>query len=667
MRGVAPRTELGRTRLYTRRERRRRLAAILLGLMGAVLAAWVAAAVVSWLSAGAVLWPSVHLRPVLTGDGNGGLLGLPHGEAPTNVPARRRPQIPITLTWPEPVGWTTVAAVPLWLGWLRLAVWPLLVGLRQPARQRGLASIRAIRAELGARRVRRRGRYTLPTTSRWIRLVLPMRAFGYRLGRPLRERRMWLWADWEQRIRIVARTGWGKTDRLLVPIIRALPGAALVASIEPGIFDKTVTARQFRRPALRWRWLTRLARPWLRLVEYPVAVVDFSAPQRRFAAGYPAVRWSPILGCADYAIAYRRALALVTGADRGTPQQSVGGGENSQFFRDSASEVLAAWLHAADLAALDIDDVLGWLRQPDDPAPTRILRDERRAEPSAAVNLGRHLDPAAARTTSGVLRYLTLALNSLATSEGRALCGRRRDTQFDMPAHVAAGGTVYLLADTSRIERTRPLLSLFAGELFMAAEAVALTSVRRRLPQPFIGVIDEVRYGIPVPNLPYVASAQRKYNIGYVYGVQTASQEDTVYGPDAAALRAAAGVSIIGGIDVDSARELSDRAGPTPVVTSTRGADVHNEYIQVQDTLTIADQQRLADGQAVVIARGLAPFLAWVPSYRDTRALARAIDRDADTVTQRVARAQRRAGAHQHNHTAAIDVGADIAAPGEPS
>jgi hypothetical protein len=664
---MAPRAELGRTRLYTRRERRRRLAAILLGLLGAVLAAWIAAGLVSGLSPGAVSWPSIHLRPILTGDGNGGLLGLPHVEAPTNVPSRRRPQIPVTLTWPTPVGWTAVAAVPLWLGWLRLVVWPVLAGLHQPARQRGLASLPAIRAELGARRARRRGRFTLPGTSRWTRLMSPTWAFGYHVGRPLHERRPRLWADWEQRIRIVARTGWGKTDRLLVPIIRALPGPALVASIEPGIFDKTVTARQFRRPALRWRWLTRLARRWLAVVEYPVAVVDFSAPQRRFAAGYPAVRWSPILGCADYAVAYRRALALVTGADRNAQQPSVGGGENSQFFRDSASEVLAAWLHAADLATLDIDDLLGWLRQPDDPTPTRILRDEARAEPSAAVNLGRHLDPAAARTTSGVLRYLTLALNSLATSEGRTLCGRRRDAQFDMPAHIAAGGTVYLLADTGRIERTRPLLSLFAGELFMAAEAVALGTRTRRLPQPFIGVIDEVRYGITIPNLPYVASAQRKYNIGYVYGVQTTSQEDTVYGPDAAALRAAAGVSIIGGIDVDSARELSDRAGPTPVVTPTRGADLHNEYIQIQDTLTIADQQRLADGQAVVIARGLAPFLAWVPSYRDTRSLARTIDREAHTVTQNVARAQRRDSAHQRNHTAATATGADFPPSGGDS
>ena len=52
-----------------------------------------------------------------------------------------------------------------------------------------------------------------------------------------------VWADWEQRTRIIARTGWGKGARLLIPIIRALPGPALVASTEPSIFTQTVLAR----------------------------------------------------------------------------------------------------------------------------------------------------------------------------------------------------------------------------------------------------------------------------------------------------------------------------------------------------------------------------------------------------------------------------------------
>ncbi|OLF07284.1 hypothetical protein BU204_35760 [Actinophytocola xanthii] len=115
-----------------------------------------------------------------------------------------------------------------------------------------------------------------------------------------------MWADWEQRIRVVARTGWGKTDRLLVPIIRTLPGPALIASIEPGIFERTVLARRYRRPTLLRPPLALLLRLLGRrepAVEHPVAIVDVSAPDRRYAAGYPQVQWSPIIDCRDYNIA----------------------------------------------------------------------------------------------------------------------------------------------------------------------------------------------------------------------------------------------------------------------------------------------------------------------------------------------------------------------------
>src|SRR5581483_8976410 len=108
---------------------------------------------------------------------------------------------------------------------------------------------------------------------------------------------------------------------------------------------------------------------------------------------------------------------------------------------------------------------------------------------------------------------------------------------------------------------------------------------------------------------------------------------------DAPALRSGA-LSIFGGIDIDSARELTERAGVTPVVTATRGPDMHTEHIQLQDTLTVGDQQQLADGEATIVARGLAPFLAWVPSIYDQRTVERRIRREADSVAKHVAGAR---------------------------
>jgi hypothetical protein len=201
-------------------------------------------------------------------------------------------------------------------------------------------------------------------------------------------------------------------------------------------------------------------------------------------------------------------------------------------------------------------------------------------------------------------------------------------------------------------------------EMFLAAENAALRTRHKRLPRPYIAVLDELRYGITVPNLPYVASTQRKFGIGYVYAVQSTTQEDAVYGNDAPALRSAAGISLYGGIDIDSAHELTQRAGVTPVVTATRGPDTHTEHIQLHDTLTIGDQQQLADGQATVVVRGLAPFLAWVPSLYEQRSLNRAIRQETDAVAQRLASAQHRDLATLRNHSAATAAGADFGQEG---
>jgi type IV secretory pathway TraG/TraD family ATPase VirD4 len=312
---------------------------------------------------------------------------------------------------------------------------------------------------------------------------------------------------------------------------------------------------------------------------------------------------------------------------------------------------------------------MAWLKDTRDPVPHRILADDHRSDPTAALNLTKHLDPAAQRTTSGVERYLTLSMNALGMQDARELIGRRYDAraghpveQFDMPGFIAAGGTLYVLADAQGIKRARPLLSMVANEMFLAAESAALTMTRRKqLPQPFIGVLDELRYGVTVSELPYVASTLRKYNIGFIYSVQSATQEDVVYGEDAQALRDAAGVTLVGGIDISTAKELTDRAGATPVVTATRGPGHNSEHIQLQDTLTVGDQQKLADGEATIITRGLPPFIAKVPSFRDSRITRRRIEREAAAVALSVSVARAAERTARRSQSNAAEVGADFA------
>lgn len=641
-------TELGRTRLDTTRQRARRIIAIGLGLVGGIIAAWFGAAIACWVTGHGWHYPHIHTRPLFT-QGTGGLLGL----SPTGEPTQPGlPQIPVTMTWPVPVWAALPAGVPLWILWLRATTWPVLRGLRLQIRHLGLASLSSIRRSLGARAARRSGKFTLPETPWWQRWLRDTTAFGYSIGTPLQPK-SWksLWVNWEQRVRIVARPGWGKTERLLIPIIRTLPGPAIVASTEPAIFERTVTARRYRRLRLRWRWLDWLLRRWLPIREYPIAVVDFSPPESPFAAGYPSALFNAIDGCEDYAVAARRAVALVSGAETDTNSQR--GGDNDQFFRDASSAVLAAWLHAAALGRFEINDMREWLRDTQDPRPRRVLREDPRADPAAFEAVTKHLDPRAERTSSGVERFLTIAMESLTSHDGQRLSGRRFDANgrpitggFDIADFIQRGGTLYLLAHPSRIDRARPALSMFANETFFAAENVALRCRSKRLPLPFLGVIDEMRYGVTVSHMPYVASAQRKYNISYIYTVQSSTQEEAVYGDDAQALRDAAGISIIGGIDIASAKETSDRAGQAPVVNPTRGM-LSNESTQLQDVFTIGDQQKLADGESVIIARGLAPFKAYTRSFRQNWLQRRRILHEGNAIATEVAAAAQR---HQVDH-----------------
>lgn len=627
--------EQGVSKLRTRRQRRIRAAAILLAVILAVVGVLLGSALLGWIRRGELVWPQLRLRSPRAGSG-------PLADLSAGASQRRPWRFPAVLTMPQ--GWlpSVLAGLVLWLPAARLLVAPLLRRTHKDLRERGLAPLAKIHEIYGVRAVRAAGKFTLPTASWWDRWLLPAAAFGYQIGAPRHPKDSEaLWVNWEQRVRIVARSGWGKTMRLLVPIIRGLPGPAVISSIEPEIFMSTVRARTWRRRPCRWR-LLRVLPAYRRRRKYPVFVVDFTSPATRFAAGWPTVRWNPIPGCQDYIVATRRANALVHATDK----ESKVSGETDKFFRTSATQVLAAWLHAAALSgAVELEHINVWLRDGEITEPRALLEAAGdRADQTALTNMLKHLDPKGGRTTSGVERYLVFALSSLCSGDGRALCGSAREPQFAMDKLIQAQGTVYLLAEPERMATARPLLSLIAEEMFLAAERVARRQPGRvkRLPQPFVGVLDELRYGVRVAQLPYVANVLRKFGISYLYAVQSAGQEETLYGEqDAEELRSAAATSIYGGIDPASAREVADRAGQTAIVVATRGDGSFSEQTQMRDVFTIADQQKLGDGESVIVGRGVAPFVAYTPLTFEQRRLRRRIAAEVDQVNTTVINARK--------------------------
>ncbi|MFT7835717.1 TraM recognition domain-containing protein [Saccharothrix sp. BKS2] len=648
----------------TLEQRRRRAAGLLLALAGAILTVWLAAGLLALLDGQGWRPPRLQLHSPVHGDG--GLPGLPtyRSSSPTTTVAEPDPAAspedgarwPVTVQWPVRPLWSATAAVPLWATWLAFVVAPV-AGYRRE----GLASTREVRRALGRREARGKGRVTWPRSRWWTRLTMPTAAFGYRLGHPLRPWAPWvpLWAHFEHNIRILGRTGWGKTLRLLIPVIRDLPGPAMVLSIEPAVFTHTVLARQHR-PAhpvrAPLRWLPRHRR----IREYPVAAVDFSDPANRFTAGFPQVRWNPIDGCGDFAVATRRAHALVAGSDTAGTQRR--GSEDDVFFRNSAAEVLAAWLYAAALGGYGLDEITQWLSDTQHTTPRRVLAEHPHTDRTALLALTTHLSTRSDRTTSGVERYLALTINALISRDGRQFCDVHPDRSFNMVEFVRDGGTVYVLADPDRVHRVRPLLSLFTAEMFIAARTTALAHPGGRLPVPFVAVLDELRHSVVVPNLPYVGNTMRKHGIHYLYSVQSSSQEDELYGPQADGLRASAGVTVVGGLDMTVAPELATRAGNAALVERAR--ERGGDQVTRVDSLPVSEQQRLADGRAVIAPRGSGLFIASAPTIHQRRRLRRRIQREVDAVDAIVREARSREHSRARAAMDAADARATFNRPG---
>ncbi|WP_194291443.1 type IV secretory system conjugative DNA transfer family protein [Cumulibacter manganitolerans] len=586
----------------TYRTRRQRAAAIggaALLVLGAVLAWSVGGGLAALIDGDGFrpAYPRLHpeaFRGVLRGDDGAQLVSIAGG---------------------GPRGWWIAAAAAILLVWIILVVRPLVRRGRADPRRKVLLSAQTAAKELSLAQVRKNGRYTRPhlTSRRGAGAE-----FGYYLGR-LAGSKQDLWVDFEKRVRIIARPGWGKTSRLLVPIARGVPGAALIGSVKADLFEQTVTARQQRGT---------------------VRVVDFSAPADRIAEGFPEVTWNPINGCEDLSVATRRAAALVAGSEDGNRED-----HDDAFWRQSARQVIEAWLHAAALAGLGISDVLRWQENIRSPEPFDILRQHPAAEQRALLALTKHLDDRAERTTSSVERFIVLALGPFASAIGQRFVGAPQDS-LDIRRAIAEHETIYLLASEDTAGAAAPVLTLFAEEWFYQARALAASKPGGRLAPPAVAVLDELRWLVPLPSLPAIASRDRAAGIGLIYALQTMRQEVELYGPSSESLESGAvQVSIFGGYDKSAAQTITSQAGPALVPTVSVGGSMlqgphFTDSEQHQDALNAADQQQLRDGDSVLRVSGLPLAYMHTPSFRENRRLARAIRQEEQQVQQATAAAR---------------------------
>ncbi len=456
----------------------------------------------------------------------------------------------------------------------------------------GFASRHQLVHEASAKAARRRAPQTRPSLAGTRLSAVRAEEVGYPLGRAYPSG-VELWPSWEASLRLVAPPGEGKTFRVLAPILRQHPGPVLATSTKSDLFELTTFARQRYGPVLALD---------------PDALVPAALP----------VRWSPVAGCQRSEVAERRASALVAaGADDGDVQ-------NGAFFRDSARDLLKAYLHAAAIAGLDVRAVLEWSRRPEDTTPREVLTSSPFAAPGWADLVELHTG-GAAETTSGVLRYVARALACFSHEAVTEACSPPPGEELDIEQILAARGTVYLLGKGSRLGAVAPLITAFADEVFDCAERLAARMPGRRLDPPLLGLLDEAPSIAPLPTLPELLADGRGRGIVVVYAMQSFSQAVTRWGAQKAETmgNATSVTAVLGGLT--SPNDLSDlervcgqrrarRESTHRGVRGQGGGDQSRTTTWESEPVLRADQIRtLPAGTALVLWSRLPPVLARLP------------------------------------------------------
>jgi type IV secretory pathway TraG/TraD family ATPase VirD4 len=200
------------------------------------------------------------------------------------------------------------------------------------------------------------------------------------------------------------------------------------------------------------------------------------------------VTWNPVHGCQDMATAIRRAGYMLEGT-------SARGLDEASFWQDQAATVLAAYLHAAALAAGTLAHVYRWILDEDDQS-LRILD----AHPSAAdtaIRLARRYLSLPDRTRAGIATFLNGALRFMQDPQiARMLCPAGRGT-LDIASFIRSRDTLYLVAADAKHSPVPPVFTLIIAEI--AWEARRAGAAQGRLDPPVYLELDEIANLAPIP------------------------------------------------------------------------------------------------------------------------------------------------------------------------
>ncbi|MDP9116545.1 MAG: TraM recognition domain-containing protein [Actinomycetota bacterium] len=454
----------------------------------------------------------------------------------------------------------------------------------------GFAARRQVRAVLGSAALHRRAATLRPEAR-----SPTSRELGVCLGR---SRGVQCWASIEDSVMVVGPPRSGKGMHLAIPMILDAPGAVITTSTRPDNLATTLRSR----------------------VEIgPTAIFD---PQRLAASLDSRLRWSPVRGCEDPAVAMTRARALCADAANGVTEAT--------FWQQQAVTATRCLLHAAALAERKTVDLLRWSLSVH---AAQQAVDILASHPAAAQTWTKALDgilDADPRQRDAVWATVANVFSALSDPTVLDALSPGPGEHFDPAQFLQERGTLYLIGTASGAAATATMVAAFVEDVIDAAKRQAARSPGGRLDPPLALVLDEAA-NYPLPSLPSLMSDGGGAGISTTVILQSLAQARSRWGPqDAAAIWDSAIIKVVLG-GLTNASDLSDISGLTGKRTErqcseSRGPDGRRSIsTSTHDvaTMDVGQLRTLPFGRALLLPRSTAPLILDLRPWTKRRDAAR--------------------------------------------
>lgn len=270
--------------------------------------------------------------------------------------------------------------------------------------------------------------------------------------------------------------------------------------------------------------------------------------------GGTSMRWSPLAGCADASVCYRRVQAMTA-----TVGQGVTDGEH---WRAGAAMLLRGLFHAAALAQLPLAEVRRWLARQETRQPADLIRNHA-AGLATATAWADDLEAVQLVGERERGSFYSLARNCLEAAAEPRVLDSCSDTDLDLDHFLATCSTLFVVGPSHYQQVVAPMIvGLVDAVAQRAAERAALQG--GRLDPPLLLALDEVANIAPLRNLPSLVSEGGGRGIITLWAAQSLAQLRARYGADEqqAILTATTAKLIYGGMSNDAdLRNISAWAG----------------------------------------------------------------------------------------------------------